>query len=47
MKKQNMPLAMEILRDEKCHTRFWFTDFLVTLAVSVVSHILKGGVRHE
>jgi len=46
MKKQNMPLAMEILRDEKRHTRFWFTVFLVMLAVSVTSYIVKGGTEH-
>lgn len=46
MKKQNIPLALEILREEKRHTRFWFIAFLVTLAVSVASHILKGGANN-
>lgn len=47
MKKQNIPLAMEILREEKKHTRFWFVVFIVMLIISVVSHIVKGGTEHE
>lgn len=45
--QKNTTLAMDILREEKKHTRFWFIAFVVTLAVSVASHVLKGGAKHE
>lgn len=46
MKKQNMPLAMEILEKEQHHTRFWMMAFLVMLVVSIASYVLKGGAEH-
>ncbi len=47
MKKQNMPLAMEILKDEQRHTRFWFIAFLVTLAAAIVKSIAGKAGRHS
>jgi len=47
MKKQNMPLALEILREEKRHTQFWFIAFLVTLAAAIVKSIAGKAGRHS
>lgn len=45
--KKNMNLATEILREEKKHTRFWFVSCVVVLAMAILSHIVKGVVKHE
>lgn len=45
MKKENMPLAMDILRAEKRRTVICFTAFIVAFAVVIVDRITKGGVK--
>ena len=47
MKKQNMGLAMEILRDLKHREQFWRIAFLVTLAVAIVKSIAGKAGRHS
>ncbi|MEY8396312.1 hypothetical protein AALB64_16095 [Lachnospiraceae bacterium 45-P1] len=48
MKKQNMPLATEILREQIKKTRLWRTAFIVTFAVVVVDRIVgKAGWRSD
>ena len=48
MKKQNMGLAMEILRDLKHREQFWSIDFLVMLAAAIVKSIAgKAGRRSD
>lgn len=47
MKKQNMPLAMEILKNEQLHTRFWFIAFLVTLAAAIINSVAGKAGRHS
>lgn len=46
-KNNNHSLAFDILRAEKKHTRFWFVSCVVVLVMAVLSHIVKGGVKHE
>jgi hypothetical protein len=46
-KNNNHSLAFDILRAEKKHTRFWFVSCVVVLVMAVLSHIAKGGVKHE
>ncbi len=48
MKKQNMGLAMEILRDLKHREQFWRIAFLVMLAAAIVKSIAgKAGRRSD
>ena len=44
MKKQNMGLATEMLRDVHRRKRFWKIAFFVTLAVSIIRNVVgKAG----
>lgn len=45
--QKNTTFAMDILREEKRRTRFWFIAFVITIAVSVVSRIVKDGGKNE
>lgn len=45
--QKNTTFAMDILREEKRRTRFWFITFVVTIAVSLASWIVKDGGKNE
>ncbi len=48
MKKQNMPLATEILREQVKRTRLWKTAFIVAFAVVIIDRIIgKAGRRND
>ncbi len=47
MKKQNMGLAMEILREQIKKTRLWKTAFIVAFAVVIVDRITGKAGRHS
>lgn len=46
-KNNNHSLAFDVLREEKRHTHFWFVSFIAVLFMAILSHIVKGGVKHE
>lgn len=47
MKKQNMGLAMEILRDLKHREQFWRIAFLVTLAAAIIKNVAGKARWHS
>lgn len=47
MKKQNMGLAMEILRDLKHREQFWRIAFLVTLVAAIIKSVAGKVGRHN
>lgn len=47
MKKQNMGLAMEILRDLKRRKQFWRIAFLVTFAAAIIKSVAGKAGRHS